>query len=74
MAEKHPVYQDPGDPAQPATDAQAEATVARVLDPAWVRRFDTYTDNDGATMYVDTQTGQTYAELPPMHEKDGRTI
>lgn len=74
MAERHPVYADPGDPAQPATPDEADATITRVLAPTWVRRFDTYADNNGATMYVDTLTGQTYDKLPDMREKDGRTI
>lgn len=71
MQSRHPVYEEPAEPENPPSPAEAEANVLAGLDPAWVRRFNTHVDNDGATIYVDTATGQTYSELPAMHSKDG---
>jgi hypothetical protein len=72
MADRHPVYVTPPEPENPPTTAEAEATLAAVLPTAWVRKFDQFTDNDGATKYVDRETGVTYDTLPDLHSKDGK--
>lgn len=71
MAERHPVYTDPGEPENPATPEEAEAAVHAAFPVAWIRRFDQHRRPDGSTMYVDTDTGQIYDAIPPMHSTDG---